>query len=100
MPGGGSGSRLCERDQVVISNGVFEYIPGRVPGAVCCFTEIPRMALAAGKITPGLVDRKIIFRPRQVHAGDQTRDLLVLILQRRLTGQSLTSVHLHQAATR
>jgi hypothetical protein len=51
-----------ERNQLFIFHGFFQDLFGAVPVPVLDFAEIPRMALAAGEIAPGLVDGKIVLR--------------------------------------
>jgi len=62
MPGGRPFPGLLKVHQRFVFHAFFQDIPRCIPGAILYFAEIPGVTFSAGKIAPGLIYGKIVFR--------------------------------------
>jgi len=56
------------------------------------------MTFATGKIAPGLINGKIVFRARQMNGGDQPGRFVIVMSQGNLTGWGVFTVIFDPAA--
>lgn len=100
MPGGCPGAGFELGDGSFIRQCIIQNIPRRIPGAVGDLAEVPGVTFAAGKITPGLVNGKIVFGAGEVNGADEAINFVIYRFQCGLTGQLTLTVRFHRAAAR
>jgi hypothetical protein len=99
MPGGRPFPRLLKVHQLFVFHAFFQDVPRCIPDAILYFAEIPGVTFSAGKIAPGLIYGKIVFRSGEVNRGDQTVYIPIFIFKCRLTGRLILSIYLDQTAS-
>ena len=96
MESGRPAPRFSEGDLPIVLFACLQNVRRRPPIPLRNLGKGPGVTLPAGKITPGLINREIVFGTGKVNGRDFLRKTLIGSLEGRFASKGLCLVHLNQ----